>query len=81
VQLQLEESFFHGQPASTRKTVEYIAERVASSCVKHIRSKLLRSVRQQGAADVSQVIATSTAIGTMDSKSETAVKQIKVRKI
>jgi hypothetical protein len=44
-----------------------------------MRSKLLHSVRQQGARDVSQLISTSAIISTMDKKSETAIKQIKVR--
>ncbi|XP_023724523.1 codanin-1 isoform X3 [Cryptotermes secundus] len=77
IQLQLEESFFHGQPASTRKTVEYVAERVASSCVKHICSTLLQSVRKQGAKHVSQLISTSTVLSTMNSESETSMKQLK----
>lgn len=59
--------------------MEYVAERVASSCVKHMRSKLLHSVRQQGTRDVSQLISSSAIISTVDSKSKTAVKQIKVR--
>jgi hypothetical protein len=79
VQLQLEESFFHGQPASSRKTVEYVAERVASSCVKHMCSTLLQSVRKQGAKDVSQLISTGTVISTMNSESETSMKELKVR--
>lgn len=41
LQLQLEEAFFHGQPSSTRKTVDFACERVASSCVKHICSVML----------------------------------------
>lgn len=34
--MQLEEAFFSGQPASIRKTVEFVSERIASACVKHI---------------------------------------------
>jgi len=45
-QLQLEEAFFHGQPASTRKTVDFVSERVASTCVKHICNTLLTSSRE-----------------------------------
>lgn len=37
----MEEAFFHGQPMSTRKTVEYVSERVASCCVKYICNNLL----------------------------------------
>ncbi|KZC08720.1 PREDICTED: codanin-1 [Dufourea novaeangliae] len=43
---QLEEAFFHGQPASTRKTVDFVSERVASTCVKHICNTLLMSSRE-----------------------------------
>jgi len=79
VQLQLEESFFHGQPASTRKSVEYVAERVASCCVKHICSKLLTSIKQQGAADVAQLISASDVVtSAANSESEAPMKQLKV---
>ncbi|KAJ8956313.1 hypothetical protein NQ318_015050 [Aromia moschata] len=33
---QLEEAFLNGQPVSVRKTVEFVSERVASACVKHV---------------------------------------------
>ncbi|XP_012525392.1 codanin-1-like isoform X2 [Monomorium pharaonis] len=46
LELQLEEAFFHGQPASTRKTVDFVSERVASTCVKHICNTLLASSRE-----------------------------------
>ncbi|KAK2584047.1 hypothetical protein KPH14_006497 [Odynerus spinipes] len=46
LELQLEEAFFHGQPASTRKTVDFVSERVASTCVKHICNTLLASTRE-----------------------------------
>lgn len=44
--MQLEEAFFHGQPASTRKTVDFVSERVASTCVKHICNTLLATARE-----------------------------------
>ncbi|XP_011502578.1 PREDICTED: codanin-1 [Ceratosolen solmsi marchali] len=40
LEIQLEEAFFHGQAISTRKTVEYISERVASNCIKYIYNNL-----------------------------------------
>ncbi|XP_043668252.1 codanin-1 [Vespula pensylvanica] len=46
LELQLEEAFFHGQPASTRKTVDFVSERVASTCVKHICNTLLATARE-----------------------------------
>ena len=79
VQLQLEESFFHGQPASTRKTVEYVAERVASCCVKHMCYKWLTSIKQQGAADVAQLISASGMVtADTNSESKAPMKQLKV---
>lgn len=44
--MKLEEAFFGGQPASTRKTVDFVSERVASTCVKHICNTLLMSSRE-----------------------------------
>ncbi|XP_029678867.1 codanin-1 [Formica exsecta] len=46
LELQLEEAFFHGQPASTRKTVDFVSERVASTCVKYICNTMLASSRE-----------------------------------
>ncbi|KAL3271000.1 hypothetical protein HHI36_021501 [Cryptolaemus montrouzieri] len=34
IENQLEEAFFNGHPASLRKTVDFVAERIASTCVK-----------------------------------------------
>lgn len=42
----MEEAFFGGQPASTRKTVDFVSERVASTCVKHICNTLLMTSRE-----------------------------------
>ncbi|XP_014210069.1 codanin-1 [Copidosoma floridanum] len=55
LEIQLEEAFFHGQPMSTRKTVDYVAERVASSCVKYIRDKLLPVERQNNSEAVKEM--------------------------
>lgn len=46
LEFQLEEAFFHGQPASTRKTVDFVSERVASTCVKYICNTMLASSRE-----------------------------------
>ncbi|XP_048506807.1 codanin-1 isoform X2 [Athalia rosae] len=47
LQLQLEDAFFHGQPVSTRKTVDFVSERVASSYVKHICNVILPRARKR----------------------------------
>lgn len=46
LELQLEEAFFNGQPASTRKTIEFVSERVASTCVKYIFNNLLTTAQE-----------------------------------
>ncbi|XP_076278594.1 codanin-1-like [Lasioglossum baleicum] len=46
LELKLEKAFFHGQPASTWKTIDFISERVASACVKHICNTLLTTSRE-----------------------------------
>lgn len=58
LELQLEEAFFHGQPASTRKTVDFVSERVASACVKHICNTLLMSFRETNLNNFRKVLKT-----------------------
>ncbi|XP_058792806.1 codanin-1 [Phymastichus coffea] len=56
LEIQLEEAFFHGQPMSTRKTVEYVSERVASSCVKYIYNSLLPIERQHNSVTLKSLL-------------------------
>ncbi|XP_018572391.1 codanin-1 [Anoplophora glabripennis] len=49
---QLEEAFFNGQPLSLRKTVEFVSERVASACVKHICSTIVPSFKKTAVENV-----------------------------
>lgn len=46
LEMQLEESFFNGQPVSVKKTVEFVSERLASTCVKHICSTVVPAFKQ-----------------------------------
>jgi len=45
LQTHLEESFFHNQPKSLRRTVEYLSERLASNIIKKIRQDLVPAER------------------------------------
>ncbi|XP_043290102.1 codanin-1 [Venturia canescens] len=47
LQMQIEEAFWHGQPSSVRKTVDFIVEKVASSCVKYICNTIIPLLKQK----------------------------------
>ncbi|XP_053521848.1 codanin-1 isoform X5 [Artibeus jamaicensis] len=47
LQAQLAQAFFHNQPPSLRKTVEFVAERIGSNCVKHIKATLVADLVRQ----------------------------------
>ncbi|NXG40583.1 CDAN1 protein, partial [Psilopogon haemacephalus] len=47
LQAELKQAFFHNQPPSLRRTVEFVAERVGSNCVKHIKATLVAELVQR----------------------------------
>ncbi|XP_015259118.1 PREDICTED: codanin-1 isoform X1 [Cyprinodon variegatus] len=48
LQVDLEQAFFHNQPPSLRRTVDFVAERVGSNAVKHIKATLVRELVDSG---------------------------------
>uniref|UniRef100_A0A672J4M7 Codanin-1 C-terminal domain-containing protein n=1 Tax=Salarias fasciatus TaxID=181472 RepID=A0A672J4M7_SALFA len=48
LQVDLEQAFFHNQPPSLRRTVEFVAERVGSNAVKHMKATLVSELVEKG---------------------------------
>ncbi|XP_069008808.1 codanin-1 [Embiotoca jacksoni] len=48
LQVDLEQAFFHNQPPSLRRTVEFVAERVGSNAVKHMKATLVSELVEHG---------------------------------
>ncbi|XP_037652423.1 codanin-1 [Sebastes umbrosus] len=48
LQVDLEQAFFHNQPPSLRRTVEFVAERVGSNAVKHMKATLVSGLVERG---------------------------------
>ncbi|XP_032667198.1 codanin-1 isoform X1 [Odontomachus brunneus] len=77
LELQLEEAFFHGQPASTRKTVDFVSDRVASTCVKHICNTMLSSSREANLTSFRQILKKMHVKRDSETQSESSVNTIK----
>ncbi|XP_041669241.1 codanin-1 isoform X2 [Cheilinus undulatus] len=48
LQVDLEQAFFHNQPPSLRRTVEFVAERIGSNAVKHMKATLVSELVDRG---------------------------------
>ncbi|XP_068961949.1 codanin-1 isoform X2 [Petaurus breviceps papuanus] len=47
LQAELTQAFFHNQPPSLRRTVEFVAERIGSNCIKHIKATFVADLVRQ----------------------------------
>ncbi|XP_076013891.1 codanin-1 isoform X2 [Genypterus blacodes] len=48
LQVDLEQAFFHNQPPSLHRTVEFVAERVGSNAVKHMKATFVSELVERG---------------------------------
>ncbi|XP_050501574.1 codanin-1 isoform X2 [Diabrotica virgifera virgifera] len=55
---QIEEAFFNGQPESLRKTVEFVSERLASACVKHICNAIVPPFKKDASLYIKEFLDT-----------------------
>ncbi|XP_013399853.1 codanin-1-like isoform X1 [Lingula anatina] len=74
LQLQLEENFFHNHPASLKRTVEFVADRVASIHIKKFRSQELPRFISIGIGAVGEMLS-GTGSGSPDNRLKTRLEQ------
>ncbi|XP_077991246.1 codanin-1-like [Glandiceps talaboti] len=66
LQSQLIENFYHNQPQSVQKTIDFVSERVVSNCKEQIEGGLLMGLVQAALAEISKVMELSTKQPVMD---------------
>ncbi|XP_064623502.1 codanin-1-like [Lineus longissimus] len=69
MQDQLEENFFHNHPASMKKCVEFVADRVASNYIKRFRAKVLPEYLGTGTENISLLVG-DLVLGKYDQKTK-----------
>ncbi|CAG9831361.1 unnamed protein product [Diabrotica balteata] len=55
---QIEEAFFNGQPESLRKTIEFVSERLASACVKHMCNTIVPPFKKDASLYIKEYLDT-----------------------
>lgn len=79
--MQLQEAFFNSQSVSVRKTIEFISERVASACVKHVCAELVPGFKKRRLAEFQSKLKSMRTDYESDSEYEAVMVRVWVKSV
>lgn len=81
VQIEFEENFFRLHADSLRKTVEFVADRLHSKCIKSLRIDVIKKVKRETFAKYSDLSKTTTILGEIRQECLKFIEEFANRKV